>query len=503
MGLHRLAQVVADVEHPLAGHRRIEAREARQRVVPRVFRQVAMGQRLPADFRHRAFSAGLAEHDEVQQGVRAEAVRAMDGHACALADREQAGHGHFRIAVLRHDHLPKVVGRDAAHLVVHRRHHRNGILDRIDVGELDGDFANPREAQVDDVRPEVVQLEQQVIGVLAAPAPLLDLGGHRARHDVAAGEVLGVGRVALHETLAVLVQQVSAFTAHAFGDQHACTSDTRGVELPELHVLHRDARAGGHADPVAGVDEGVGAGRINAPASAGGEDRRLALQDHDLAGFHLHGDHAAHRALGIPHEVQRHPLDEELRVDLDVVLVEGVQHCMPRTVRGCAGAHRHLRAAVVLGVAAERALVDLAVLKAVEGHAHVLEFDHDLHGPPAHVFDRVLVAEVVGALDRVVHVPVPVVLGRVRQRCGNAALRSDRMGPGREYLREHRDLHSCTGELQRSAHAGTTCADDDGVKPSYGKRHALISKGSGWTTPGSLRQSAAPASLSTGEGPSA
>src|SRR3989442_13642994 len=46
--------------------------------------------------------------------------------------------------------------------------------------------------------------------------------------------------------------------------------------------------------------------------------------------------------------------------------------------------------AVVLRMAAERALVDPAVLEAVEGDPHVLELDHHLDGATAHVFDRVL-----------------------------------------------------------------------------------------------------------------
>jgi hypothetical protein len=36
------------------------------------------------------------------------------------------------------------------------------------------------------------------------------------------------------------------------------------VELPELHVLQRDAGARRHAQPVAGVDERAGGGRSGA-----------------------------------------------------------------------------------------------------------------------------------------------------------------------------------------------------------------------------------------------
>src|SRR5205085_1928870 len=77
---------------------------------------------------------------------------------------------------------------------------------------------------------------------------------------------------------------------------------------------------------------------------------------------------------------------------------------------GRAAAPLHRTLAEVLRMAAERTLVDGAVLVAVEGHAVVLELDHELGRHAAHELDRVLVAEVVGALDRVVHVPDPVVL---------------------------------------------------------------------------------------------
>ena len=126
----------------------------------------------------------------------------------------------------------------------------------------------------------------------AAAAAFLDLGGHGARHHVAARQVLGVRRVALHEALAVLVEQVAALAAHALGDQHAGAGHAGRMELPELHVLERQAGARRHAEAVAGVDEGVGRRAVDAPAAAGGEQGRLRLQDADLAGLHLERRHA-------------------------------------------------------------------------------------------------------------------------------------------------------------------------------------------------------------------
>src|SRR3546814_20265058 len=59
-------------------------------------------------------------------------------------------------------YLATVVGRNAAHLVVDRGNDRNRFLDGIDIGELDGDFADGRQALLDRVGPQVVKLEQQI-----------------------------------------------------------------------------------------------------------------------------------------------------------------------------------------------------------------------------------------------------------------------------------------------------------------------------------------------------
>jgi hypothetical protein len=185
-----------------------------------------------------------------------------------------------------------------------------------------------------------------------------------------------------------------------------------GVELPELHVLERDAGSRRHAQAVAHVDEGVGGRGEDAPAAARGEERGLALEDDDVAGLHLQRRDAQHSAVGSADDVERHPLHEELRLAVDVALVERVQHRVARAVRG-AGAALHRLLAEIRRVAAERALVDGAVVVPVERHAEVLELDHDLGRHAAHELDRVLVAQPVRPLHGVVHVPVPVVLAHV------------------------------------------------------------------------------------------
>src|SRR5690606_5743026 len=125
------------------------------------------------------------------------------------------------------------------------------IGDRVHVGEFFGNLADTGQTLVDYVGAEVIELEEYVIAVLARAAAFLDLGRHRARDHVAARQVFHRRRVALHEALAVLVEQKAAFAAHTFGDEHARAGDTGRMKLPELHVLQRNAGARGHAEPVA------------------------------------------------------------------------------------------------------------------------------------------------------------------------------------------------------------------------------------------------------------
>ena len=81
------------------------------------------------------------------------------------------------------------------------------------------------------------------------------------------------------------------------------------------------------------------------------------------------------------------------------------------------------------------------------------------HG--GHVFDRVLVADVVGALDRVIHMPAPVVIGiRAGDGTGNAALGGYRVGPRGENLGNNSRLVPGLSQLERGAHTSTAAAYD-------------------------------------------
>src|SRR5262249_32932633 len=81
----------------------------------------------------------------------------------------------------------------------------------------------------------------------------------------------------------------------------------------------------------------------------------------------------------------------------------------------------------------------------------------------AHVVDGVLVAQPVAALDRVVPVPAPVVLGHVAQRGVDAALRRHRVRAGGEELGDAGHLEALLGQTKGGAQASPSGAHHDGI----------------------------------------
>src|SRR5690606_328594 len=96
---------------------------------------------------------------------------------------------------------------------------------------------------------------------------------------------------------------------------------------------------------------------------------------------------------------------------------------------------------------------------------HVLELEHGARALAAHVFDGLLVADVVGALDGVVHVPAPVVLGiHAGDRAGDTALGGHGVRARREYLGDHGGVVAGLRQLQGGTKTGAPAPDDDAVE---------------------------------------
>ena len=287
--LHGRAQRVGDVRHLFAGGGGVQAGEARAREIASVLRQrlVRLAREILLDD---VVARSPAEHDDVEQRIGAEAVAAVDRDTGALADRVKAVHDRVRIAVPRGHYLAVHVARNATHHVMDSRHHRYRLADGIHIGEFDR-----RQSLDDDLGTEVVELEQHMILLRPAAAALLDLLVHRPGDNVARGEILQVGSVALHEALAIDVEKDTAFAAHTLGDQHASGIDAGRMELPHFHVFERDAGTRSHAQPVTSVDERVGARGKDSLCAAGREEGRLDLQDHHIDDFRFQRGHPNQR----------------------------------------------------------------------------------------------------------------------------------------------------------------------------------------------------------------
>jgi hypothetical protein len=203
-----------------------------------------------------------------------------------------------------------------------------------------------------------------------------------------------------------------------FGDQDAQLVNAGGMELEEFHIFQRQAAPHDHGRAVAGEGIGIGGDLPDAAMPAGGKDDRLGMEDVHLAGGQLDRNHA--RGGPVDHQqVNRLEFVEEGHVVLHALLVERLQDHVTGAVGGMAGAPDRF-AGHVIGMPAKRALGDLAIRRAVKGQAHVFQFVDGRHGLVAHELDRILVAQVIRAFDRVVGVPFGMVFFlacRALRRC--------------------------------------------------------------------------------------
>src|SRR5690606_3374676 len=159
--------------------------------------------------------------------------------------------------------------------------------------------------------------------------------------------------------------------------------------------------------------------------------------------------------------------DEKLRTGSDVTLVQRVQQGVTGPVSGGTGALHGLFTEVGR-VATKRTLVNSAIRVAIERHAEVFEFVNGMGCFTAHVFNRVLVAEPVGALDGVEHVPVPVVFAHVAQRSTNTSLRGNRVRTRGEHFGQYSHGQPGLCKLQRATHTGSAGAHNHHIKLAAG-----------------------------------
>ena len=222
------------------------------------------------------------------------------------------------------------------------------------------------------------------------------------------------------------------------------------MKLRKLHVLERQAGAEHHGIAVAGARMRSGTGEVDATIPPSCKDGSVGAEAMQRPVVHIPCQQAAAGAVIVHQEIERQIFDEKHRVVLQALLVERVQDGVSGAVGRCTGALRHLLA-VADGLAAERALIDFPLLGPGEGNTVMLELEHGRHGFATHVFDGILVAEPVRALDRVVHVEAPVVaVAHVAERGGHAALRRHRVAARRKHFRDAGCAQPRCGHPERS-----------------------------------------------------
>ena len=132
------------------------------------------------------------------------------------------------------------------------------------------------------------------------------------------------------------------------------------MELDKLHVLQWQASAQDHAAAIAGTGMRRSCGEISAAITTGGQHDSMALKPVNASIFHAHGNHAT--AFAIFHdEVEREIFNEEVRVIFQALLIQSMQHSVPRTVGGSGGTLNGWAFAHILHMPAKGPLIDSAV----------------------------------------------------------------------------------------------------------------------------------------------
>ena len=305
---------------------------------------------------------GATKDDEIEEGVGAEAVGTVDGDAGGFTGGEEAGNGFLVALLVDSEDLSGVAGGDTAHVVVDGGEDGDGGFGNVDTGEDGGGFRDTGETLVEDLGGEVGELEVEVVLVGADTAALADLDGHGAGDDVAGGEVLGGGRVALHEALTFGVDEVSAFAAGALGDEAAGAVDTGGVELDEFEILVGETGASDHGHSVTSTGVRGGAREVGTSVSTGGKDGLVGAEAVEGTVFLVVGEDTDTLAV-LHEEIEGEVLNEVVGVVAERLAVESVEEGMSGTVSGGAASVCLTTLSEILRLTTESTLVDLSILR--------------------------------------------------------------------------------------------------------------------------------------------
>lgn len=425
---------------------------------------------------------GTAENDQVEERVGTETVSTVDRHASSLTASEQTRDNLVVTRLINSENLTGVTSGDTAHIVVDGGKDRNGLLANIDTSEDASGLRDTGQTLGKNLGRKMAELEVDVVLLGADTTTITNLHSHRPGDDVTGSKILGGGRISLHETLTLGVEEVATLTTSTLSDQATGTVDTGRMELDELEILVGETGAGNHGHAVTSASVSRSAGEVGTSVSTCGENGVGSEETVQGAVLLVVGEDTT--ALAILHnQINGKVLDEVVGVVAERLAVEGVKKSVTGTIGSSAAAVGLAALSELLGLTTESTLVTvrccqlspqistifhfpfshshLAILSSGEGAAVVLELDNGSGGLAGHVVNGVLVTEPVGALHRVVHVPSPVVLVHVAEGGVDATLGSDCVTSRWEELGNAGSVEAGLGKTESGTKTGTSRTDND------------------------------------------
>uniref|UniRef100_A0A2M4C618 Putative secreted protein n=1 Tax=Anopheles marajoara TaxID=58244 RepID=A0A2M4C618_9DIPT len=272
----------------------------------------------------------------------------------------------------------------------------------------------------------MVQLQVHMILLGSTATTLADFDRHRTRHHIARRQILRHRCISLHKALALRVNQITALTTATFRDKTSGTVDTGRVELHKLQILRRQPSTCHHRSTITGTGMSRGAGEVRPSIAARRQHRVLGAEPMDATVLEVHGNHTDTLAI-LHQQIHRKVLDEVVTIVAQRLTVQRVEQRVTGTIGDAAATMCLASLAILQTLATKCPLIDLAIGCTRKRHTVVFQLNHGLRGLARHVVDRILVAQPIRTLHRIVHVPLPVVLLHVTEGRINASLGSDRV----------------------------------------------------------------------------
>lgn len=405
---------------------------------------------------------GSAEDNQIEQGVGSKSVGTVDGDTGGLTTGEQTLDNLVLTVLILSKDLTGVSRGDTTHVVVNGGENGDGLLGNVNTSENGGGLGNTGESLVEHGGGQMRQLEEDVVAVLANTSALSDLQGHGSRHDISGGQILGGGSVSLHESLTVLVEQISSLTSGSLSNQTAGAIDTGRVELDKLQILEGKAGSGDHGHTVTSTGVGRGTGEVGSSVTTGGQNGLVGSESMQGSVLLVVGNDTDTGAV-LHEQVHGEVLNKEVSVVSERLSVKRVQHGVAGSVGNGTGSVGLASLTVVLGLTTEGSLVDSALVVSREGNTVVFQLDNGLGGLLGHVVDGVLVSEPIGTLDGVIHVPLPVIGVHVSESGVDTSLRSDGVGSGGEQLGDTSGVEASLGQTEGGSETGSTGSNNNTI----------------------------------------